>query len=87
MLDEAIEVGRQAVTATPVDNPGRGGFAANLGNALQSRFERAMNLADLDESIRLARSDQPACHWFAGPFVSLLSTLRWRWYTSVEPPW
>ncbi|MCM3920144.1 tetratricopeptide repeat protein, partial [Frankia sp. AiPs1] len=50
-LDDAIDLLRQAVDASPPDHPGRAAMLSNLGAALQARFERAGQLADLDAAI------------------------------------
>ena len=54
-LDEAITVGRQAVTLTPTDHPELGMYLSNLGIALQARFERRGAQVDLDEAITVGR--------------------------------
>ncbi|MGQ4380273.1 CHAT domain-containing protein [Streptomyces sp. SAS_267] len=54
-LDEAIRVGREAVAATPADDPDRGARLSNLGGSLRTSFERTGALADLDEAIRVGR--------------------------------
>ncbi len=41
----------QAVAASPADHPDRGAMLSNLGLALQRRFERAGDRADLDAAI------------------------------------
>ncbi|MCA1675927.1 MAG: tetratricopeptide repeat protein, partial [Actinobacteria bacterium] len=50
-LDEAIAVGRAAVSTTPDDHPDRAGRLSNLGAALRSRFDRTGAQSDLDEAI------------------------------------
>ena len=53
------------MAATPADHPDRAGWLSNLGGALQARFERAGDRADLDEAIdagRQAVAASPADH-------------------------
>ena len=55
MFDEAVTVGRDAVAAAPPDYPYRAGYLSNLGGALQKRFERTGNPADIDEAVAVGR--------------------------------
>jgi hypothetical protein len=81
-LDEAVEVGRQAVAAAPADHPDRPMYLSNLGNGLRTRFRRAGKLADLNEAIEVGRQavaaiskhhpDRPSC------LLNLSSGLRTR---------
>ena len=50
-LDRAIVTKEQAVESTPVDHPDHAIYLNNLGNALQSRFERTGSMDDLDRAI------------------------------------
>jgi len=50
-LNDAIDLLRQAVEATPTDHPDRAGRLSNLGGALQTRYQRTGQAADLDEAI------------------------------------
>ncbi|MBL7517311.1 CHAT domain-containing protein [Frankia sp. CNm7] len=50
-LNEAIDLLRQAVDATPVDCPDRAGRLSNLGAALSLRYERDGRPADLNDAI------------------------------------
>ncbi|KAB5581191.1 CHAT domain-containing protein [Coniochaeta sp. 2T2.1] len=54
-LEEAITVARQAVASTPDDHPDRAGRLNNLGNKLESRYERTGAMADVEEAITVAR--------------------------------
>ena len=54
-LDEAIHAGRQAVDATPPNDPDSAKYLSNLGNFLSYRSERTGNVADLDEAIEAER--------------------------------
>ena len=57
--------GRQAVAASPADDPGRAGYLSNLGAALLGRFVRTGDLADLDaaiDALRRAVAASPADH-------------------------
>ncbi|MDT3442683.1 hypothetical protein [Pseudofrankia sp. BMG5.37] len=54
-LNDAIDLFRQAVDATPTDHPDRAMYLSNLGLALQARFERVGELADLNDTIDLFR--------------------------------
>jgi tetratricopeptide (TPR) repeat protein len=53
-LEEAIQVSRQAVQATPVDHPDRVYWLNNLGNVLESRYKRTRQIEDLEEAIRVS---------------------------------
>jgi predicted metal-dependent phosphoesterase TrpH len=64
-LNEAIDLLRQAVAASPAGHPDRAGRLSNLGTALQARFERTGERADLDAAIDLLRqavAASPAGH-------------------------
>ena len=50
-LDEAIQVGRRAVDATPPGHSAEAMCLSNLGNTLLTRFKRIRDDADLDEAI------------------------------------
>ena len=50
-LEEAIQVGREAVDATPQDHPDRVGRLNNLGVRLSNRYSRIEVMADLEEAI------------------------------------
>ncbi len=54
-LKEAIQVARRAVVSTPEDDPGLLVRLNNLGNHLESRYERTGDIADLEEAIQVAR--------------------------------
>ena len=54
-LEESIYQAQQAVDITPQDHPNLGMYLNNLGNRLQSRFERMGRMEDLEESIRQAQ--------------------------------
>ena len=56
--DRAIVINEQAVESTPVDHPNRAGRLNNLGNALQSRFERTGSMDDLDRAITTNRASR-----------------------------
>jgi tetratricopeptide (TPR) repeat protein len=55
LLEEAITLFRFAVEASPTDDPGRAGRLANLGFALQIKFERMGDAGLLDEAVEAAR--------------------------------
>ncbi|MGO9187484.1 MAG: CHAT domain-containing protein [Streptosporangiaceae bacterium] len=55
-LTLAIEVGEQALAATPADHPNRSLVLSNLGAALQRRFERLGGLADLHRAIEVGEA-------------------------------
>ncbi|MGW2997959.1 hypothetical protein ACWDA9_42155, partial [Streptomyces sp. NPDC001193] len=50
-LDAAVEVGRQAVEATPEGHPGRAVFLSDLADALVVRFDHGGDRADRDEAV------------------------------------
>jgi hypothetical protein len=52
-LNRAIDLGDQAVTATPKDHPDHPGRLSNLAVALQTRFARTGQLGDLNRAIDL----------------------------------
>ncbi|OQD86479.1 hypothetical protein PENSOL_c086G06413, partial [Penicillium solitum] len=54
-LEEAIQVSRQAVQATPNNHPDLGGRLHRLSFDLRRRFERTEELDDLEEMIRVSR--------------------------------
>ncbi|KUL81295.1 hypothetical protein ZTR_09390 [Talaromyces verruculosus] len=54
-LEEAIQVTRQAVEATPDDHPDRAGQLNNLGSHLGDRYSRTGAMADLEEAIEVTR--------------------------------
>ena len=51
-LDEAIEIDRAALAATPADHPFRGRILSYLALALRLRYGFTGALADLDEASR-----------------------------------
>ena len=51
----AIQVGREAVEATPADHPGRALCLSNLEIALRTRFGRTGDLGDIDAAVALGR--------------------------------
>ena len=64
-LEEAIQTARQAVESTPADHPDRAAWLNNLGNKLESRYERTGEMKDLEEAIQTARQaveSTPADH-------------------------
>ncbi|KAJ5662986.1 hypothetical protein N7507_003717 [Penicillium longicatenatum] len=54
-LEEAIRLSRQAAQATPEDHPDLAIYLNNLGNRLESRYERTGQIEDLEEAIRASR--------------------------------
>lgn len=60
-LDDAVHVYRQAVAATPAADPDRSAFVFFLATALQTRFSRTQELANLNEAITLLTT-APADH-------------------------
>lgn len=49
-LEEAIDIARQAVAATPNDHPNRAACLDNLGTKLGRRYKRTRAVADLDDA-------------------------------------
>ena len=65
MLAEAVQAGRDAVTATPVGHPARAGRLSSLGVALRELAERTGDTAVLAEAVQAghdAIADTPAGH-------------------------
>ncbi|KAI0977561.1 TPR domain-containing protein [Xylaria arbuscula] len=54
-LEEAIQVTRQAVEATPKDHPDLAALLNNLGSYLGDRYSRTGAMVDLEEAIQVAR--------------------------------
>ncbi|MFG2133888.1 CHAT domain-containing protein [Streptomyces sp. NPDC048751] len=54
-LSAAVNLWQRILATTPADDPGRAGTLANLGIALQTRYERVGDGADLDEAVRVSR--------------------------------
>jgi nucleoside phosphorylase len=52
-LNNAISIGEEAVSATPLDHPNRAGRLSNLAIFRQSRFEQTRNLDDLNNAISI----------------------------------
>src|SRR5262249_14303652 len=74
-LEHAIALLRRGLAASPDDNPVKAMCLSYLGEALETRFERAGNLADLDEAIqahRAAASTFAEDHKFYAPMQSAL---------------
>ena len=53
--EEAIQLTRRAVASTPANHSNLAGHLNNLGNQLQSRYERTGDMADLEEMNRFFR--------------------------------
>jgi hypothetical protein len=54
-LEEAVQVGQRAVSATPDDHPSRPGRLSNLGSALRLLSERTGRLSTLEDAIQTGR--------------------------------
>ncbi|MCJ1242699.1 hypothetical protein MMC14_010708 [Varicellaria rhodocarpa] len=54
-LEEAIQVGQEAVDTTPQDHPNRAVRLNNLGGGLGNRYSRTGAIADLEEAIQVGR--------------------------------
>jgi hypothetical protein len=74
-LDRAVDVGEQAVAATPADHPDRAALLSNLGLALQVRYERAGALADLRRVVTSSR--EAAGVVSAPPLPRAFAARRW----------
>ncbi|KAJ5588881.1 hypothetical protein N7537_011559 [Penicillium hordei] len=74
-LEEAIRVSRQAVAATPDDHPDLPILLYNLGNKLQSQYEKTGRMDELDEAIRLSRQAVEATPIENPSLTGWLSTL------------
>ena len=55
LINDSIELFRDAVATTPPDHPNRPVYLSNLGVALQTRFGRTGLLADLEQAITVDR--------------------------------
>jgi tetratricopeptide (TPR) repeat protein len=76
-IDRALELLRNAVRATPPDHPDRAMYLANLGLALQTRFDWVGDPADLDAAItalRQAAYATPTNHSHRAPMLAGLGT-------------
>ncbi|UXY25984.1 CHAT domain-containing tetratricopeptide repeat protein [Streptomyces sp. HUAS TT20] len=76
VISAAVELWQRILHATPADHPDRAGYLSNLGAALQVRFGRTGDQADLDEAIRLGREASqatPADHPDRAGYLSNLS--------------
>ncbi|MEO3813451.1 CHAT domain-containing tetratricopeptide repeat protein, partial [Sphaerisporangium sp. B11E5] len=82
-LDEAVEMGREAVRRMPPDHPERGVSLNNLGIAVRTRFERLGAVGDLDEAVEVGREAvraMPADHPEHVKYLSnLVFTLQLRY--------
>ena len=74
-LDYAIDLLRQAITATPVTDPQHFGYVSNLGVALKIRYDRAGQIADINEALSAMAETVKATP--AG------SADAWRWLTNL----
>jgi tetratricopeptide (TPR) repeat protein len=54
-LEEAIQLGRQAIEATPEDHPDGAAYLDSLGNRLIEKYTTTGAAADLEEAIQLGR--------------------------------
>ena len=79
-LEEAIRVSRQAVAATPDDHPDLPILLYNLGNKLQSQYEKTGRMDELDEAIRLSRQPPRALVGDHRSSVSLLLPVVCPWF-------
>ncbi|GAA1021365.1 CHAT domain-containing protein [Acrocarpospora pleiomorpha] len=79
LLERGVRLWQRIVELTPADHPARGGFLANLGIALQERFERGGDPADLELAITSLREAVEIDHPdHAAMLSSLGSALRAR---------
>ncbi|CUU55375.1 CHAT domain-containing protein [Parafrankia irregularis] len=82
-LDEAITVGRDAVTATSLDDHNRARRLSDLGIALWARYDMAKSMKDLDETIAVRRDAVTATslddHERAGRLSNLGISLQKRY--------
>jgi tetratricopeptide (TPR) repeat protein len=93
-LDEAVTVGRSAVTETPMGSPGRDALVASLSAALLLRSRRngrsaELAEADLDEAVHICRralDDVPAEHPSRAAYSNvLLAALHARFQRNADP--
>lgn len=50
-LDRAIDINRQAVELVPRSHPNRAMYLNNLGNSLESRFERTGSMENINRAV------------------------------------
>ena len=74
-LDEAIDLLRKAVAASPGNDPNRFHYLSRLDGGLQRRFERTGVLADLEEAIEVSRQAVAATPPAHPDRVAVLSNL------------
>jgi tetratricopeptide (TPR) repeat protein len=74
-LEEAIQMSRQAIKATPEDHLDLAGSLNNLGIMLQNRYERMGRMEDLEEAIGVARQAVEPKHGDHPDLASWLSSL------------
>jgi tetratricopeptide (TPR) repeat protein len=60
-LNEAINVARQAVAASPAGSPELADYLSNLGVVLRTRFEYSGDAGDLDDAVSIGRQAVAAC--------------------------
>jgi hypothetical protein len=73
-LNRAVQVGTMALDATPHDHHDRAALLSNLGNWLDSRFERTGSMDDLNRAVEVGNM---ALH--ATPHVDNLNTTDKLW--------
>lgn len=56
LISDAVDLWQRVVEASPAGHPNRCVFQANLGVALQTRFERTGAVTDLNDAIRATRA-------------------------------
>jgi tetratricopeptide (TPR) repeat protein len=83
-LEEAIQTARKAVESTPGDHPDQAGRLSNLGNKLESLYERTREINELEEAIQTARKaveSTPADHPDQATWLNNLGKLgrRYKW--------
>lgn len=87
-MDEAVDVGREAVDATPAGHPALAAYLTNFAAALLARFERTRVLTDLDSAVAVHREAAKA-GWADEPYqaarlINLGHALRKRFeHTAV----
>lgn len=86
-LDEAVDVGRQALALIPVGHPETAAILVNLAAALRMRYDRtgaSVGQRDLDDAIALLRRAAPLAP-DAGVLMNLCGCLRARYDRYGDP--
>ncbi len=84
-LNEAIDLLTRTLAPTPADHPDRAVTLSNLGAALQTRFERVGEIADLDAAIVAGR--EAVAIAVAPPLIRAGAARGWGWSAAAGKRW